>query len=45
MGFGNIELNTSSATLSTKSRNVAPLAIAPELITKSATVYAVFAIE
>ncbi len=45
MGFGNVELNTSSATLSTKSRNVAPLAIAPELITKSATVYAVFAIE
>jgi hypothetical protein len=45
MGFGNVELNTSSASLSTKTRNLAPLAIAPERITKSATVYAVFAIE
>jgi uncharacterized protein YggE len=45
MGFGNVELNTSNASLSTKVKNLAPLAIAPELITKSATVYAVFAIE
>jgi uncharacterized protein YggE len=45
MGFGDVELNTSSASLSAKVKNLAPLAIAPELITKSATVYAVFAIE
>jgi len=45
MGFGNVDLNTSSAAMSMKTRNLAPLAITPELITKSATVYAVFAIE
>lgn len=38
-------LNTQNASLSGKSRNLKPLAIVPEKITKSATVYAVFAIE
>lgn len=45
MGFGNVELNTESAALAAKVKNLAPLAITPERITKSATVYAVFAIE
>jgi len=45
MGFGNVELNTTSSAMSTRTKNLAPLAITPELITKSATVYAVFAIE
>jgi len=45
MGFGNVELNTESASMETRVKNLAPLAIAPERITKSATVYAVFAIE
>lgn len=45
MGFGNVQLNTASAAMSVRMKNVAPLAIAPERITKSATVYAVFAIE
>jgi uncharacterized protein len=38
-------LNTQSASVSAKQRNLKPLAIVPEKITKSATVYAVFAIE
>jgi hypothetical protein len=45
MGFGDVTLNTQSAALPAKVRNLAPLAITPERITKSATVYAVFAIE
>ena len=47
MGFGGLELNTENAMLSeSKSRvNLKPLAITPERITKSATVYAVFSIE
>ncbi len=45
MGFGNVTLNTESASLAEKVKNLAPLAITPERITKSATVYAVFAIE
>ncbi|HTV09239.1 MAG TPA: SIMPL domain-containing protein [Candidatus Aquilonibacter sp.] len=45
MGFGNVELNTASAAMSARMKNLAPLAITPERITKSATVYAVFAIE
>ncbi len=45
MGFGNVMLNTENASLAMKTRNLAPLAITPERITKSATVYAVFAIE
>jgi uncharacterized protein YggE len=45
MGFGNMELNTATAEVSARMKNLAPLAITPELITKSATVYAVFAIE
>src|ERR1700761_7675890 len=42
MGFGNVELNTASASMSVRAKNLAPLAITPERITKSATVYAVF---
>ena len=38
-------LNTENASLSARKVNLKPLAIAPEKITKSATVYAVFAIE
>jgi hypothetical protein len=45
MGFGNGVLNTEQASVSARMKNLAPLAIAPERITKSATVYAVFAIE
>jgi uncharacterized protein YggE len=44
MGFGN-GLETQSAAMSAKMRNLKPLAISPERIAKSATVYAVFAIE
>lgn len=45
MGFGNVALQTQSAAMSVRMKNLAPLAITPERITKSATVYAVFAIE
>jgi len=47
MGFGNMELttNTAMATLGLQKPNLKPLAITPERITKSATVYAVFSIE
>jgi uncharacterized protein YggE len=45
LGFGGATLNTESASLGMAKRNLAPLAISPERITKSATVYAVFAIE
>jgi uncharacterized protein YggE len=45
LGFGNVELNGSSAAMGERLKNLAPLAISPERITKSATVYAVFAIE
>jgi uncharacterized protein YggE len=45
MGFGNVTLNTESASIGMRTKNLAPLAITPERITKSATVYAVFAIE
>lgn len=45
LGIGSAVLNTESATLGGVKRNLAPLAISPERITKSATVYAVFAIE
>jgi uncharacterized protein YggE len=44
MGIGGT-LNTESASVAMAQRNLAPLAISPERITKSATVYAVFAIE
>ena len=44
LGFGGV-LETQSASLGTAKRNLAPLAISPERITKTATVYAVFAIE
>ena len=44
LGFGET-LNTENATLGRTKQNLAPLAISPERITKSATVYAVFAIE
>jgi uncharacterized protein YggE len=44
MGFRGA-LETESASLGTVKRNLAPLAISPERITKTATVYAVFAIE
>ncbi|HEY1742089.1 MAG TPA: SIMPL domain-containing protein [Granulicella sp.] len=45
MGFGGMMLNTESASAATLKTNLKPLAISPERITKSATVYAVFAIE
>lgn len=45
MGFGNVELNAATAEVSAKAKNLAPLAITPDCITKSASVYAVFAIE
>jgi uncharacterized protein len=45
LGFGQMTLETSNAMLGTSKRNLAPLAILPSKITKSATVYAVFAIE
>ncbi len=45
LGFGNVEVDTSSSALSSKMRNLRPLAITPEEITKTAVVYAVFAIE
>jgi uncharacterized protein len=44
LGLGGT-VNTESASLGVAKRNLAPLAISPERITKSATVYAVFAIE
>jgi hypothetical protein len=43
MGLGGMTVETDSARVA--KRNLAPLAISPERITKTATVYAVFAIE
>jgi uncharacterized protein YggE len=45
LGFGNLQLSTQSSAMSVRMRNLKPLAISPERITKSATVCAVFAIE
>lgn len=45
LGMNGMVLNTESASLASKVVNLKPLAITPERITKSATVYAVFAIE
>lgn len=45
LGLGGGVLETESASVAASKRNLAPLAISPERITKSATVYAVFAIE
>lgn len=45
LGFGNVTLNTMSAAMVARSKNLKPLAISPERISMSATVYAVFAIE
>lgn len=45
LGLGGGVLNTESAMAAAVKRNLAPLAISPEHITKTATVYAVFAIE
>jgi hypothetical protein len=45
LGLGGGTLNTDSASVGSVRKNLAPLAISPERITKSATVYAVFAIE
>ncbi len=45
LGFGNGTLNTESASLAAQRINLKPLAISPDRITRSATVYAVFAIE
>jgi len=45
LGANGAILQTETAQLSEKIKNLAPLAISPERITKSATVYAVFAIE
>jgi hypothetical protein len=43
--FGIGQMDTSTISLAGMKPNLAPLAISPERITKSATVYAVFAIE
>jgi uncharacterized protein len=43
--FGGAMMNTEDASLSMRKTNLKPLALAPEKITRSATVYAVFAIE
>ena len=43
--FGGYSMNTQSASVSQSKVNLKPLAISPEKIEKSATVYAVFAIE
>jgi uncharacterized protein YggE len=45
MGLGGALLNTESASLSSAKRNLAPVAISPDRITRTATVYAVFAID
>ena len=45
MGLGGAVLNTDSASVSSVKRNLSPVAISPERITRTATVYAVFAIE
>ena len=46
MGFGGgMAVNTESASVAGLKKNLKPLAISPERITKSATVYAVFAIQ
>jgi uncharacterized protein YggE len=44
-GFGNASIQTESAAMGVRLKNLKPLAISPERIQKSATVYAVFAIE
>lgn len=44
-GFFGAMLNTESASVSSSKPNLKPLAIAPEKVSRSATVYAVFAIE
>ena len=43
LGLGQMTVETSEASLAGRKTNLAPLAISPERITKSATVYAVFA--
>lgn len=43
--FGGMMLNTESASVASSKINLKPIAISPEKIEKSATVYAVFAIE
>jgi uncharacterized protein len=45
LGMGGQRFDTENATLGNVKPNLAPLAISPDHITKSATVYAVFAIE
>jgi len=45
LGFGNVTLETSSSSVAAIRKNLAPLAISPDRIAKSATVYAVFSIE
>src|SRR5665213_2043490 len=45
VGFGNVELDTVTVSAAMRAKNLKPLAISPERITKSATVYAVFSIE
>jgi uncharacterized protein YggE len=45
LSFDKSRLNTESASLAAPQVNLKPLAISPERITRSATVYAVFAIE
>ncbi|HKO17353.1 MAG TPA: SIMPL domain-containing protein [Acidobacteriaceae bacterium] len=45
LGYNGAVLNTESASVAASKRNLAPLAISPEKIQKSATVYAVFSIE
>lgn len=45
LGYSGAVLNTESASVAAAKRNLAPLAISPEKIQKTATVYAVFSIE
>jgi hypothetical protein len=45
LGYGNGMLNTQSASVAQSKKNLTPLAISPERITRTATVYAVFTIE
>jgi uncharacterized protein YggE len=45
MGFGNVSLETSNASVGMRAKNLKPLAISAPKLTRSATVYAVFSIE
>jgi uncharacterized protein len=45
LGYGGMTVNAESVEVASVKKNLKPLAISPERITKSATVYAVFAIQ